>query len=94
MICPDCKPNGAQNGVADGLVAGGVAKGAAAPMIIRERRSLCKGCEHADISRPDLVSWANFSTCLLCRCNIAQKTRLAASLCPDVPARWGAVQVG
>src|SRR5579872_6217292 len=62
----------------------GIAKGPD----IAARRLACKVCPHAKTAHTDLPSWANFSTCQLCHCNIADKTKRAASFCPDSPPRW------
>ena len=81
--CPTCDAAKRADVIASVIQAAGSKR-----VAVRERRAICKSCPHAQLGHLELLSWATFSTCKLCECNIAFKTRQAAAQCPDQPPRW------
>jgi len=63
---------------------------AASPATIRLRRDVCRDCDQATRSAAPCFAKHNglttLSTCRLCNCFIATKTKLAAEACPA--GRW------
>lgn len=87
MSCPECDKlsQAAIQMAATSILA---VPGVAGPRVIKERRGTCKVCHHAQIAHSELPSWANFSRCQLCNCSLAEKTKMAAAVCPDQPPKW------
>jgi len=75
-----------------GLAKAAVGADAAPPEVVQQRRDLCRECPHASRNpeRAHLPSkgLTTLSTCALCGCFIAAKTKIASESCPADPPRW------
>lgn len=69
-------------------VTAGVPIDQASAATIRQRRDICRDCEHSTKSKkllalqPETKGLCRVSRCLKCECPIISKTRLASEACP------------